>query len=150
MPVVHESIAIERSKQAIWTYLVDPDKLLLWQSGVVELSGEWEGEPKTGDRASGAMRIAGRKVEFQTEFTVVDPPKRLEFKSAKSPFPFVVWMQLEDSDGSTRATYHGEAESFGGFFGKLADAIVTKMYQRDVKGNLQNLKVLLEEADATA
>ncbi len=149
MPIVHESIVIGRSKQVIWPYLVEPDKLLLWQSGVVELVAEWEGDPKVGDRASGAIRIAGRKVHFQTEYTAVGPPERLEFKSVQAPFPFVVWVALEDADGGTRLTYHGEAESFRGFFGKLADPVVTKLYARDVKGNLQNLKVLVEEAEAT-
>ncbi|MDP8961106.1 MAG: SRPBCC family protein [Actinomycetota bacterium] len=150
MPVVHETIVIGRSKQDIWPYLVEPDKLLLWQSGVVSLHGEWEGEPRPGDRANGAIRIAGRRVDFQTEFTVINPPRRVQFKSAKSPFPFVVSVELADADGGTHVTYHGEAESFGGFFGRFADPIVTKLYGRDVKGNLHNLKVLLEEAEATA
>ncbi len=149
MPVVHESITIDRSKQEIWPYLVEPDKLLLWQSGVVELVAEWEGDPQPGDRASGAIRIAGRRVHFQTEYTAVDPPERVEFKSLRSPFPFVVWVALEDADGGTQVTYHGEAESFRGFFGRLADPIVEKLYGRDVRGNLQNLKVLVEEAEAT-
>ncbi|MFN2555295.1 MAG: SRPBCC family protein [Nitriliruptorales bacterium] len=149
MPNVHESIQIEGSRQDIWPYLVEPDKLLAWQSGVVELVAEWEGDPKPGDRANGAIRIAGRQVHFQTEYTEVHPPDRVEFKSAQSPFPFVVWVTLQDSDGGTRVTYHGEAESFRGFFGKLADPIVEKLYGRDVRGNLQNLKVLVEEAEAT-
>ncbi|MDQ3931520.1 MAG: SRPBCC family protein [Actinomycetota bacterium] len=149
MPIVHESIVIDRSKHDIWQYLVEPDKLLLWQSGVVELSAEWEGDPRPGDRSRGAMRIAGRKIHFQTEFTTIDPPERLEFKSAEAPFRFVVWVELEDVEGGTHVTYHGEAESFRGFFGKIADPIVTMLYGRDVKGNLQNLKVLVEEAEAT-
>lgn len=148
MPVVHESIVIGRPMRAVWPYLVEPARLLLWQSGVVELSAEWEDAPQPGDRASAAMRFAGRQVEFQTEFTVVDPPERVEFRSAKSPFPFVVRVELDEAGGGTRVTYHGEAESFAGFFGRLAAPIVTKIYQRDVKGNLRNLKVLLEEAEA--
>lgn len=149
MPIVHESIVIDCSKQDIWPYLVEPDKLLLWQSGVVELVAEWEGDPRPGDRSTGAIRIAGRKVNFQTEFTAIDPPERVEFKSAKAPFPFVVRVELEEVEGGTHVTYHGEAESFRGFFGRLADPIVTKLYARDVKGDLQNLRVLVEEAEAT-
>ncbi len=150
MPIVHESIVIDGSKADIWPYLVEPDKLLLWQSGVVELIAEWEGDPKPGDRSSGAIRIAGRRVSFQTEFTEVNPPGRVEFKSAQAPFPFAVSVELEDADGGTRVTYHAEAESFRGFFGRLAAPLVTRLYGRDVKGNLHNLKVLLEEAEATA
>lgn len=150
MPIVHESILIEGSKQDIWPYLVEPDKLLAWQSGVVELVAEWEGDPRPGDRAKGAIRIAGRRVHFQTEYTNVDPPERVEFKSAQAPFPFVVWVELEDAEGGTHMTYHGEAESFRGFFGKLADPIVTKLYGRDVRANLRNLKLLVEEAPASA
>ena len=31
-----------------------------------------------------------------------------------------------------------------GFFGKLGDAVVVKLYARDVKSNLANAKTLLE------
>jgi hypothetical protein len=33
----------------------------------------------------------------------------------------------------------------GGFFGKLADPLVTRMYAKDVKSNLEKLKDLVEE-----
>lgn len=149
MPIVHESIVIDRPKQDIWPYLVEPDKLLLWQSNVVELQAEWEGDPQPGDRASGAIRVAGREVPYQTEFTVIDPPRRLEFKTAKLPMSFVVGVELQDADGGTHVTYHGEAESLGRFFDRLGGPVVAKIYGRDVKANLQKLKVLLEEAEAS-
>ena len=55
--------------------------------------------------------------------------------------------QLARPEGEgCRVTFEQEVDSLGSFFGKLADPIVTKMYSRDVRGNLENLKILLEEA----
>ena len=41
-------------------------------------------------------------------------------------------------------TFAQHSDSLGGFFGKLGDAVVVKMYERDVHGNLEKAKLLLE------
>lgn len=58
----------------------------------------------------------------------------------------ITWEYREDGDG-THVTFIQDVESLGSFFGRLADPVVTKMYSRDVRSNLENLKVLCEEAD---
>jgi len=46
--------------------------------------------------------------------------------------------------GGTRISIRQEVAPCGGFFGKLADPLVTRMYSRDVRGNLVTLKDVLE------
>ena len=41
-------------------------------------------------------------------------------------------------------TWHQESETYGGFFGKLADPLVTRMYAKDVRSNLEKMKELVE------
>lgn len=54
--------------------------------------------------------------------------------------------RFEDAgEGRTRVTFHQEIGELGGFFGKLGDNLVTRMYQRDVRSNLDEAKELLEE-----
>ncbi len=49
--------------------------------------------------------------------------------------------QLRDA---SRVTYRVDVPNIGGFFGKLADPVVTRMYARDVRTSLENLKEVLE------
>jgi hypothetical protein len=49
------------------------------------------------------------------------------------------------SDAS-RVTFRLDVPEIGGFFGKLADPVVTRMYARDVRASLGNLKEILESA----
>jgi hypothetical protein len=39
---------------------------------------------------------------------------------------------------------HQEVAPFGGFFGKLADPLIIRMCSRDIKGNLETLRDVLE------
>ena len=51
--------------------------------------------------------------------------------------------EFDEVPDGTRVTVKFEPGSFGGFFGRLADPLVTRMYARDVRGNLETLKDIL-------
>ena len=51
-------------------------------------------------------------------------------------------LTFEPVEGGTRLTMVGEAET-GGFF-KLAEPVVNRMMQRQLEGNIANLKDILE------
>ena len=67
-------------------------------------------------------------------------------RSVTAPMEFHITWQFQPEGEGCKVIFDQEVGSLGGFFGHLADPLVTKMYSRDVKGNLENLKVLLEEA----
>jgi uncharacterized membrane protein len=146
MPVTHESITIDRPRSEVWEYLIDPANQTVWQTSLVEFERDGEGEPQLGERSRGVVKVAGRRVEWTTETVQVDSGKVVSVQSIEAPFPFTYRTELEDADGGTRVTIHSETESLGGFFGKLGDPIVQKMYSRDVHASLENLKSILEEA----
>jgi hypothetical protein len=76
----------------------------------------------------------------------VDAPSRVVYRSVKAPFPYELAYTLTERDGATEIQHDGVTEAMSGFFGKLADPVVAKMYQRDMNSNLLNLKAILEEA----
>ncbi len=145
MPEFHSTTTIARSREEVFTYLVDPEAQTLWQSGLQEFDADWTDEPKVGDRARGTVKVAGKKVHWETETTEVTRPDRIAFRSVESPFPFEISYTLVDSGGSTEVRHDGSTEALGGFFGKLADPLVALMYQRDMNSNLANLKAIMEE-----
>jgi uncharacterized membrane protein len=144
MHVTHESITINRPRQEVWDFVTVTQNQVLWQSNLIDYESARDGEPRVGDLERGIVKAAGRKVEWTAEIIQADAGKAIAMKSIEAPFPFMWRMELEDDDGGTKVTIHAETESLGGFFGKLGDPIVNKMYARDTRANLENLKELLE------
>ena len=144
MPRVKESIVIDRSREDIRAFLKQPEMTPMWQSNLVEYAQIDEGDPGKGTRHRGVVRVAGRRVEWTSEITEWDPVGFYEFRSLESPFEWRIRYDFEEEGDGTRMSFDQEIAEVGGFFGKLADPLVTRMYARDVKANLGTLKDLLE------
>jgi uncharacterized membrane protein len=145
MPEIEESIEIARSQQEVYDFVRDVDNAVLWQSNLVEYHQETDGPRGKGTRDRGAVRVAGKKLTFTQEIVEYDPPDRTVFRSLEAPMSWELELRYEPVGGDRcRVTIHQHTREFGGFFGRLGDAIVTKMYSRDVRGNLENLRDLLE------
>ena len=145
MPEIHAQVSIDRSREDVYDYISNPDTQAVWQSNLVEFTADdWQGEAHVGDRSQGAIKVAGRRVGWTAETTEARRPERFAFRSVEAPFPFEFSFTLTDRGGSTELSYQGSTKTMGGFFGKLADPLVARMYERDMKANLENLKEILE------
>ncbi len=144
MPEFHSTVTIDRPREEVFSYLADPQTQTVWQAGLLDFDADWEGDPKVGDRARGTVKVAGKHVRWVTETTEAQRPERIAFRSVEAPFPFQISYTLIDRGGSTEVNHHGSTEAMGGFFGKLADPLVARMYQRDMNSNLANLKAIME------
>lgn len=147
MPEIETKITINRPREEVFEYLTRPDTQTVWQSNLIDFeASDWHTPPQVGDQSKGAVKVAGRRVEWTSETTDVEPPERVTFRSVDAPFPFEFTYNLSDQGDATEVTYQGATKSMGGFFGKLADPIVARMYERDMRSNLENLKALLEQS----
>lgn len=144
MPRVEESIQIDRPVEDVFDYVTDPDNQTTIQSNMIEFHSD--GPMEKGTRTEGVTRVAGRKVAWTAEVTEFQRNRRVELRSIDAPMEFHLTWTYEPAGEGCRVTFEQEVGSLGSFFGKLADPVVTKMYARDVRGNLENLKILLEEA----
>jgi uncharacterized protein YndB with AHSA1/START domain len=145
MPTIEESTEIARPRAEVFAYATDPDNITVWQSNVQDYAQESAGERDKGARDRGVVRVAGKKIEFTQEVAEWAPPTRSVMRSLDAPMSWELEMRFEELGPSrTRVTMHQEAGELGGFFGRLGDALVTRMYSRDVRSNLENLKELLE------
>lgn len=145
MPTIEESIHIERPRDEVFSFVADPDNVTQFASNLVEYEQQSEGERGKGSVDRGVVRVAGKKFEFTSEIVEWQPGERMVHRSVESPMAWELTQRFEDEDGGTKVTFHQEVPDMGGFFGKLGDAVVTKMYSRDVRSNLESLKILLEE-----
>lgn len=144
MPRIEETVYVDRPVGDVFRFVTDPDNQTTIASNMIEFHSD--GPMEKGTRTDGVTRVAGRRVEWTAEVTEFHPNERVEIRSLKAPMGFhITWHYAPEGQGC-RVTFEQEVDSLGSFFGRLADPIVTKMYARDVQANLQNLKILCEEA----
>lgn len=142
---MQESIVIDRPRRQVWDYATDPTSRTLWMTNVIEYVAERDGQPEPGDRARVVTKLAGRRIESADRITEATPGESYAFESVEGPFDYAFTFRFEDADeGGTRLTIRGESPGFGGVFGKLGDPLVVRLFSRDVRGNLENLKTLIE------
>lgn len=145
MPTIEESIVIARPRDEVFGYASDPSKVTMYASNLMEYEQQSDGERGKGTVDRGVVKVAGKKFEFTSEIVEWSPGERLVSRSVEAPMEFELTQKFEDADGGTKVTFHQEVPDLKGFFGKVGDAVVTKMYSRDVRANLESLKILLEE-----
>lgn len=144
---IEETVLIGRPALQVWNYVTNPENDTVWMSNLLEYQADWDEQPQVGDGTRRVARIAGRRCEFTAEITEVVPGEALGWKSVDAPFPFHNGLRLEKTEDGTRLTFHGRTPGMRGFFGKLADPIVARMFGRDMASNLQRLKEILEDDD---
>jgi hypothetical protein len=113
-----------------------------WQSWAVDIRQETEGARGVGTRFRDERKFLGRKIDSTVEFTEYEPPRTLGLKVSSGPIPFRVRQTLERAGEGTRVIVHAEGEP-GGFF-KLAEPIVGRAAERQMKNDFETLKDLLE------
>lgn len=146
MPHIEESINISRPLSEVFEFATNPANQTVFATNL--LSYELLGPLTKGAVAQGVTRVAGKKVEWTAEITEFEQDRRMDIRSLKSPMSWTItWLFTPSGDG-TEVRFVQDVPEIGGFFGRLADPIVTKMYSRDVRGNLEHLKLLLEESAA--
>jgi hypothetical protein len=144
MPVVDESIIVNRPRSEVFAFGVDPEKVLLYSSNLIEYEQVTDGPVGLGARNRGSVRVAGRRIDFLDEVVEFKDGEAVAYRSIESPLSFELRVTYEDSDGGTMVSWRQETQGFKGFFGKLTDPLVTRMYAKDVRSNLEKFKDLLE------
>lgn len=144
MPIVDESIIIKRPRKEVFAFATDPANVPLYSSNLIEFHQTTPGPVQKGTRDAGAVKVAGRRIDWTTEIVEFEEGRRSVSRSIDSPISFEIDLRYEDAEGGTKVMWHQESTTFGGFFGKLADPLVNRMYSKDVRSNLEKLKELLE------
>jgi uncharacterized membrane protein len=142
MPHIEESIHIDRPVSDVFAFATDPANQTMIATNMIAF--EMDGPMEKGARSDGVTKVAGRRVEWTSEVVEFEQDRRVEIRSVEAPMDFhITWTYEADREG-TRVGFVQEVPSLGGFFGRMGDTLVTRMYERDVRSNLDNLKALLE------
>jgi ligand-binding SRPBCC domain-containing protein len=144
MPVVEETILIKRPRDEVFAFATDPANVPLYSSNLVEFEKTSDGPVGKGTTYRGLVKVAGRSLKWTSEVAEYDQGRRFVNRSVESPMAWEMQVSYEDDSGDTLVHWRQETDGYGGFFGKLTDPLVTRMYAKDVKSNLEKLKELLE------
>lgn len=136
------TVTIDRPVQEVFAFVRDPETVPQWQAGVVAVETEQQGPLQAGSKLTEIRRFLGRELRSTLQITALDENRTLNLKVLEGPIPFSVNQDFEDQGGSTKVTVVGEGEP-GGLF-KLAEPIVGKAAERQLKADFETLKDLLE------
>jgi carbon monoxide dehydrogenase subunit G len=150
MPVVEESVVIDRPPQEVFDFLSKFDNTAVYDSSVTTSEQVGPGPVGMGTRGRGTSKIMGRRFDWTVEVVEFDPPRRMVSRSVEGKLNFTVTFTLEPADGGTRVTQRIDADSgLGGIFGKIADPLVERAQGRTVRANLETLAEWLVEHPQT-
>ncbi|WFR72354.1 SRPBCC family protein [Prescottella defluvii] len=143
----NESIVIDCPVAEVFAYFTDPENVPDWGTSIDEYKMVSGSPEEVGSLASVTTKVAGVRLQATEEVTAYEKNKRIGFESRKTRIGYERELDFDtDGDGATRVTYRLDAEGGTGLF-KFGDTIVQKLYARDVRGNLENAKTILESSN---
>jgi uncharacterized membrane protein len=142
MYTFEKNIFINLPQQELFDYVTDPANDKKWRKSSV--SGEWtsEGPVGVGSTQHSVDKFLGRNIESDSEVTIWDPPNEYGWKSVGGPVPFELSIKFSTEGDGTQLNFSGQAE-LGGFF-KLAEGMAGKQMEKQIDGDFNNLKDVLE------
>ena len=138
---VTATIHIHRPLEEVFTYMSNIEHEVQWRNLVdVKVTS---GLPlRQGSTYRYVANMMGRQLQTEGEITAFELNQGWSFKSTSGPIPLEGGVAVESADGGTKVTLGGEMKL--GALLKLVEPILRGMMQKQLTGELQNLKKLLE------
>jgi carbon monoxide dehydrogenase subunit G len=140
---IEETFHVAAPPEAVFDFMVDPDKLATWQTSKTAVEPLTEGPPRLGFRVRERTKPPGAK-EFEqvVEFVEFDRPRRFAVHIVEGPYPVDgAWSLAPDGDG-TRARFVAEGELTGVM--KLLGPLMSRVMARQFAGYHRTLARELE------
>jgi uncharacterized membrane protein len=142
MAKVEASVVINRPVEEVFAFMSDVKNWLKWQSGMLEAEQSSEGPAGVGTTCRGVNQFLGQRMEWTSEITAYELNEKIEQRIKSGPMLIEQIVEFEPVEGGTKLTLGGEGET-GGLF-KLAEPMVNRRMQKEMEGNISNLKDILE------
>jgi carbon monoxide dehydrogenase subunit G len=139
---VEHSVQISRSPEEVFVRLSDVERLPEWQSSALEARAD--GPLSQGSRIFEKRRLMGRELDNELEVVAFDPPRRLTLRSLGGPVKLTIDHELAAIDGGTRLTVVASGKA--GSLMKLAEPMIARTAEAELRADLGRLKALLEES----
>ncbi len=138
----HEmSTHINCPPQQVFAFLVDPQKLMLWQSDLVKSEIVTEGPLHAGSRFHEVRRMGTREAEIRGEISEFATDRCLATHTDTKPEAGVRYV-LEPEEGGTRLYYEFTLKTTGMM--RLMEPMIGRSIRTGTAADLQRLRQLVE------
>jgi uncharacterized membrane protein len=139
---VETGVHIDRPSDTVFEFISNFENNPKWQSGQLSARFTSDGPLRVGSTYDQVAKFMGRRIESSFEVLEYEPHHLVKAASKSGSFPITFTRIVEPSDKGTIVTAIIEGDA-SGFF-KLAEPLLSRMVQRSVDGDYQNLKRVLE------
>ncbi len=137
---VEVALEIERPPQEVFDYLVDIERVPEWQSSAA--ASHVDRPLGVGARIHETRRLLEREAHTVLEVSAFDPPRRLTLRTISGPVKVDIDHRLETHGDGT--LLHVVAEADPGLMVGFAKPLLERQAKREVRGDFDRLKELLE------
>ena len=143
------TVTIGKAPGDVFPWLIEPDKVPQWMSGLEVYEPLEPGALLPGSRIRQELSVSGQHLRFELEVTELDAPRRAVLRFEGSGFKAANEYAVEESAGGARVTWviSGDTTSFKA---KLIAPMVQAKLQEKLEGDLARLRALLEGEAAAA
>lgn len=138
-----ESIDIARPLPEVFEFVSNPDNVTAWNSNLDEYTLTSGSADQVGAVFAITVKVAGIRLSMTEELTGYESNSTLAYRSKESKIGYTREVAFTGIDGGTRVTSRMESEADTGLF-KFGDPIVQKLYEHDLRSNLEKAKTILE------
>ena len=143
------TVTIARPPAEVFPWLVDPDKVAQWMSGLERYEPLEPGPLRVGSRIAQRLSVSGYELGFELTVKELDPPGRAVLTFSGSGFDAANAYTVAPADGGSQVSWvvSGDTTSFKA---KLVAPMVQGKLQEKQDADLARLRALLEDEAAAA
>ncbi len=135
------SIHLDCTPAQVFNFLVDPQKLLLWQSDLIESEMLTQGPLRIGSRFHEVRRMGARETEILAQISEFETNRCLATHTETKPEARVRY-ELEPEEGGTRLHYAFSLRTAG--LMRLMEPIIGRSIRKGTESDLAKLQQILE------
>ncbi len=142
--MIHQEISIRlnRPPHKVFAFLVDPQKLMLWQSDLIQSEIVTEGPIRAGSHFYEVRRMGPREAEIRGEISEFTEDRQLGTRTETKPEAGVRYV-LDADDGGTRLNYEFRLRTTG--LMRLMEPMIARSIRKGTEADLQKLRQLVED-----
>ena len=138
----HEmSVHLKRPVEQVFAFLVDTEKLTMWQSDLMKAEQLTPGPVRLGSRFREVRRLGQKETEVQAEISAFEPNQRLGTKTSTKPEVRINY-SLDPEQGGTRLSYQFVMLTTGLMW--ILEPVISSSIRRQSAADFAKLKELLE------
>jgi uncharacterized membrane protein len=140
---IESSVTINAPVERVFDYITDVTRQPEWVGAVTAVSDISSAPVDVGTTFMLSLAMMGKTADARQEVTALESNRTFTQRTISGPVPTEVAISLESSNGVT--TVHNVTEADISSLGRFAAPLVTRTIKRQLEGDMQRLREILEQ-----